>query len=269
MPYFLLYVNETQNGGFLYTAYNIHAIYITSVVFPCVVGLESSIDAQSNITVMALIIQSLFFCCVCCRQHNILLVYMSLFWGVFFLESCVKLASWRCRHHHGDLTIHECTECFTNNPSNKSILNFRWFNISSYTLPKNNCRIKNHGVQQPFEQLRLFILFLATRYICSHWAFSTTPPPIYWLQWIKHTDLCFSFPLFAYAWNSAVWYTAIIIVSSLSRLRRIQTFPLCCAIASTFCSLLSCSFFGIAFLFTLTIITQFVLHDFTNFARAL
>jgi len=37
----IVYVNKTWNGNFLYTADNIHAIYITSVIFPCTVGLET------------------------------------------------------------------------------------------------------------------------------------------------------------------------------------------------------------------------------------
>jgi hypothetical protein len=49
---FFFYVNETSDGSFLYILRNVHAIYLTSVVFPCVVGLETPIDAQSNITVL-------------------------------------------------------------------------------------------------------------------------------------------------------------------------------------------------------------------------
>jgi hypothetical protein len=55
LPDFLLYVNETWYGSFLYIADNMHAIYITSVVFPCMVGLKTPIDAQSNITILTVV----------------------------------------------------------------------------------------------------------------------------------------------------------------------------------------------------------------------
>jgi len=48
-------VNETWNGSFLYTVDNVHAIYITSQIFPCMVGFETHINAQSNITVFTVV----------------------------------------------------------------------------------------------------------------------------------------------------------------------------------------------------------------------
>jgi hypothetical protein len=49
---------------------------------------------------------------------------------------------------------------------------------------------------------------------------------------------------------------------------RKQSGPSSSATASSFCSLLSCSFFVISFLFALTFPTQFLLHDFRNLAIA-
>jgi len=45
-------VNETFNGSFLYTANNIHEIYITTVILLCMVGIVTPIDTHSNITVL-------------------------------------------------------------------------------------------------------------------------------------------------------------------------------------------------------------------------
>jgi len=47
---FLFNVNEFWNGSFLYTVVNVHAIYSTTQIFPCMVGFETPIHAQSNIT---------------------------------------------------------------------------------------------------------------------------------------------------------------------------------------------------------------------------
>jgi hypothetical protein len=45
-------VNETWYGSFLYIVDNIHAFYITPVIFSCMLGLEKPIDAQSKISVL-------------------------------------------------------------------------------------------------------------------------------------------------------------------------------------------------------------------------
>jgi hypothetical protein len=45
-------MNETFSGSFLYTVDNIHAVYITTVILLCMVGLVTPIDTHSNITVL-------------------------------------------------------------------------------------------------------------------------------------------------------------------------------------------------------------------------
>jgi len=48
-------LHDTEHGSFLYAVDNICAIYITSVIFLCMVGFEIPINAQSNITVVTLV----------------------------------------------------------------------------------------------------------------------------------------------------------------------------------------------------------------------
>jgi hypothetical protein len=49
-------MNETSNGRFLQTVYNtIYALYIASVTFPCIAGIETPDDIQTNIIVLTVI----------------------------------------------------------------------------------------------------------------------------------------------------------------------------------------------------------------------
>lgn len=52
---FFLYVSETWNGSFLCTIDGVHSIYITSVIFPRMVGLAAPTDAQSKVAVFILV----------------------------------------------------------------------------------------------------------------------------------------------------------------------------------------------------------------------
>lgn len=53
--FFCPYVNETLKGSFLFTVDNLHAVYITSVNFFCIAGLETLINVQSNIAVLTIV----------------------------------------------------------------------------------------------------------------------------------------------------------------------------------------------------------------------
>jgi hypothetical protein len=77
----MLYVNETWYGSFLYIVDNIHAFYITSVIFSCMLGLEISVDAQSKILVVTFLVM------LAADNTPSLLVYIYFLWKVFFLES--------------------------------------------------------------------------------------------------------------------------------------------------------------------------------------
>ena len=83
---FLLYVNETWYGSLLYTVDNMHAIYITSVVFPCMVGLKTPIDAQSNTTVLT-IVHSLYSLVMLAADNT------PSRWFTFLL--CGRYSSWK------------------------------------------------------------------------------------------------------------------------------------------------------------------------------
>lgn len=50
--YFLFHVNETWDRNFLYTVDSTRAIYITTAIRPCMVALETPIDAQRKIIVL-------------------------------------------------------------------------------------------------------------------------------------------------------------------------------------------------------------------------
>jgi hypothetical protein len=131
---FLFYVNKTSSGSFLHTVVRIHAICIISVIFLCMVGLETPIDAQRNLRV--------FFCHAWCRQHTSLLGWHFFLLYVFFTESGFPSASWRWYHRHGDLTLRAALN--TSTTSTKSNLNFRgsssWF-FENYNLRLGLCAI--------------------------------------------------------------------------------------------------------------------------------
>jgi hypothetical protein len=49
------YLSGTWNGSFLCTVDGVHLIYITSVIFPCMVGLAAPIDTESKAAVFTLV----------------------------------------------------------------------------------------------------------------------------------------------------------------------------------------------------------------------
>jgi hypothetical protein len=58
--YYLFYVTETWNGSFLYTVYNIHAVYTTLVICPHMEGLKTGVDAWSKFTVLTLVYMKVY-----------------------------------------------------------------------------------------------------------------------------------------------------------------------------------------------------------------
>lgn len=80
-------MHETWYGSFLYIIDNIHAFYITSVIFPGMVGLDTPVDAQSKITVLTLVYRLSFVVMLAAHNTSSLLGYIYILWEVFFLES--------------------------------------------------------------------------------------------------------------------------------------------------------------------------------------
>jgi len=84
-------VNVTWNGCCLHNVDRLHAIYITSVFVLCMVGVETPIDAQRNVTVLT-IAYSLFSFVMLSADNTLLflvdisfcLMYSS--WKVAFLQ---------------------------------------------------------------------------------------------------------------------------------------------------------------------------------------
>jgi len=65
---------------YIYNADNIHAFYLISIIFPCILGLETPIHAQSTITVLTSLVM------LAADNTPSLLVYVYFLWEVF-LES--------------------------------------------------------------------------------------------------------------------------------------------------------------------------------------
>ena len=123
-PYFFFYVNEAWNGSFLYTADNTHAIYTTSVIFPCAVGFEIPIYGHRNVTILTTVSSMSYFFMLAAGTPACCLIF-------FFSVGGNLLGQWR---YVSLLTVlspswwpdtSRYTKYFPNKPSTKYILNFR------------------------------------------------------------------------------------------------------------------------------------------------
>jgi hypothetical protein len=70
---------------YMYNVDNIRAFYIISIIFSCMLGLETPVDAQSKITVLTSLVM------LVADNTPSLLVYIYFLWEVFFLESGILL----------------------------------------------------------------------------------------------------------------------------------------------------------------------------------
>ena len=85
-------MNETWNDSFLFTVDRKHAIYVTSVIFHCMVRLETPIDAQRNITVLT-VVYSLSSFVMFAAENTLFWVDTSLLLELFFTERSLPPAS--------------------------------------------------------------------------------------------------------------------------------------------------------------------------------